>query len=180
MTVGVLALQGGFDAHARALVEVGCTVRLVREAEQLADLDGLVLPGGESSTQLKLLRRFGIDGPLDAFVRSGKPVLCTCAGLILAAQQVTDPGQTSFGWLDVDVSRNGWGRQVHSFEAESDMGRPLLFIRAPRITRLGEVEVVETFHGEPVTVRCGNVTGSADHPELTPDRSLHRALFNGT
>ncbi len=188
MTVGVLALQGGYDAHRRALVEVGHEVRLVRKADDLDRLDGLVLPGGESSTQLLLVERNALADPLDAFVRSGRPVLCTCAGLILAASRVSlrghprmsDPAQSSFGWIDVDVARNAWGRQVHSFQAESESGRPMLFIRAPRFTRVGEgVEVLDRYQGEPVLVRQGAVVGASWHPELTADRSLHRDIFDG-
>ena len=153
---------------------------LFRSPEALDGLDGLVLPGGESSTHLLLIERYGLTEPLDAFVRSGRPVLCTCAGLILAARSVTGPEQCSFGWLDVDVARNAWGRQVHSFQATSDGARPMLFIRAPRLTRIGEgVEVVDTYDGEPVMVRQGAVVGAAWHPELTADRGVHRALFAG-
>jgi len=111
-------------------------------------------------------------------VRGGRPVLATCAGLILCAAQVTEPSQRSFGWIDVDVRRNAWGRQVHSFRAKSAGGRPLLFIRAPRITRVGAgVDVVDTYEGEPVMVRQGAVRGLSWHPELTADRELHRAVF---
>lgn len=180
MRVGVLALQGGYDAHGRALTDVGCDVRLVRTPESLDGLDGLVLPGGESSTHLLLIDRYGLADPLDAFVRSGRPVLCTCAGLILSARSVTGPEQRSFGWIDVDVARNAWGRQVHSFQATSDGGRPMLFIRAPRVTRVGDgVEILDTYQGEPVLVREGAVVGAAWHPELTADREIHRALFAG-
>ena len=178
MTVGVLALQGGYDAHATAVRDIGHDVRLVRTPAHLEGLDGLVLPGGESSTHLLLIDRYDLAGPLDAFVRGGAPVLCTCAGLILASTNVTGPEQRSFGWLDVDVARNAWGRQVHSFQATSDGGHPMLFIRAPRITRVGDgVEVLDRYEGEPVMVREGAVVGASWHPELTEDRSVHRAVF---
>jgi 5'-phosphate synthase pdxT subunit len=175
-TVGVLALQGGFAAHARAVHEIGARAVLVRRP---ADLDGaaaLVLPGGESTAQLGLIDRAGLAAPLSAFVASGRPVLATCAGLILAAARVTQPEQASFGWIDVAVARNAWGRQVASFEAASDDGaHPLVFIRAPRIVEVGAgVLVLATFRGEPVLVRQGLVTGATFHPELSEDRAVHR------
>ena len=180
--VGVLALQGGYAAHATALRELGHTVTLVREATDLDALDGLVLPGGESSTHLKLLRRHGLWAALDTFVRSGKPVLATCAGLILAARAVRQPAQQSFGWLDVEVARNAWGRQLESFEAIADegpLGRiPLMFIRAPRLIELGaDVEILATFEGEPIAIQQANVVGVAFHPELTDDRTVHARVF---
>ncbi len=178
MRAGVLALQGGYAAHEAALRDVGADPVRVREPKDLVGLDGIVFPGGESSTQLKLIDRFGLWGPLDAFVRAGHPTLSTCAGLILAAKAVDHPAQRSFGWLDVDVSRNAWGRQVHSFSGATDSGRPVLFIRAPRLTRVGPaVEILETCDGEPVMVRQGAVVGAAYHPELTADREIHARLF---
>lgn len=189
--VGVLALQGGFAAHTRALADIGVEPVLVREAAALDELDGLILPGGESTTHLKLIHRFGLAGPLDAFARSGRPMLCTCAGLILAARSVVEPAQPSFGWLDVEVARNAWGRQVHSFEAVSDAPPPgkapagdatplsLLFIRAPRIRDVGRTEVLATFEGEPIMVRQGAVVGATFHPELTADRRVHQRVFQG-
>ena len=136
--VGVLALQGGWAAHIRALADLGHATREVRTPADLDGLGGLIFPGGESTTHLKLIDRFGLDASLNAFVASGKPVFCTCAGMILAATAVHAPTQQSFGWIDIEVARNGWGRQVHSFEAQADSpfdgdGNPLklLFIRAP-------------------------------------------------
>lgn len=169
--VGVLALQGGYNAHAKVLGALGNAVVFVKQADDLAGLDGLVFPGGESSTMLKLIDWSGLWAPLDTFVKSGKPVFATCAGLILAARHVTGPEQASFGWLDVDVARNAWGRQVESFEARDDADRhDLVFIRAPRITRVGPgVEVLATLAGEPVAVRQGAVTGASFHPELASD-----------
>jgi 5'-phosphate synthase pdxT subunit len=177
--IGVLALQGGFAAHERALADLGHEPVPVRRPSELATVEGIALPGGESSTMLKLLDFSGLAGPLDAFVREGRPVLATCAGLILAARHVTNPAQRSFGWLDVSVSRNAWGRQLDSFEAVADEGQlPLVFIRAPRIVELGsDVEVLARFRGEPVMVRQGNVTGASFHPELTEDRTVHEAVF---
>jgi 5'-phosphate synthase pdxT subunit len=181
--VGVLALQGAFVPHEQALRSLGHRVSEVRDAAALASVDGLVLPGGESTTLLRLLARHGLEAPLDGFVRSGRPVLATCAGLILAARSVSQPEQKSFGWLDVDVQRNGWGAQVDSFEAVVDEGAalpglPLVFIRAPRITRVGAgVEVMARYAGEPVLVRSASIVGATFHTELTEDLRLHRTVF---
>jgi pyridoxal 5'-phosphate synthase pdxT subunit len=170
--IGVLALQGAFAAHRAVLRALGHDVVLVRWPGDLVGLDGLVLPGGESTVQLELLSRLELDEPLCRFLRSGAPVLATCAGLILAARPY------GFGVLDVDVERNAWGTQVDSFEAISDDGLPLVFIRAPRIRRVGSgVETRARFRGEPVLVRQGNVVGATFHPELTSDLRLHEALF---
>lgn len=181
--LGVLALQGGYEAHAKALRDLGHAVDEVRTAEELSQVEGLVFPGGESTTHLILIDRFGLEAPLRAFVESGKPVLATCCGLILCAKEVVSPPQASFGWVDVTVARNAWGRQVHSFEdkadAESAIGPVgMVFIRAPRIQRLGPgVQVLATYRGEPVLVRQGNVTAGAFHPELTSDRRVHEYVF---
>lgn len=177
--IGVLALQGGFAPHRQTLEALGHTVREVRTAGDFADLDGLILPGGESTAQLRLLSRHGLDAELDAFGRSGRPVLCTCAGLILAAREVKSPAQRSFGWLDVTVARNAWGRQVDSFTAKDDAERlPLVFIRAPRVVAVGpQVEILATFQGEPILCRQGRIYGATFHPELTADRSVHQAVF---
>lgn len=177
--IGVLALQGGFAAHARALAALGFTPVEVRTPAALEGLAGVVLPGGESTTQLHLLETSGLRGPLDAFVQSGRPVLATCAGLILAAREVVDPVQRSFGWIDATVGRNAYGRQSRSFEATDDAHRhPLLFIRAPRILAIGpNVEVLATLDGEPILIREGNVTAATFHPELTSDLTVHAAAF---
>lgn len=177
--IGVLALQGGFTAHARVLEALGHKVLEVRSAAALGDCEGLVLPGGESTVQLRLLEREGLDGPLAGFVAAGKPVLATCAGLVLAAAQVQDPEQRSFGFIDVTVRRNAWGRQLSSFEARDDGDEiPVVAIRAPRITALGpRVRVLATLRGEPILVRQGNVTGATFHPELTDDLSVHASVF---
>ena len=179
--IGVLALQGGFAAHMRALAAAGLTPREVRTGRDLEGLGGLVLPGGESTAQLRLIGRGQLEGPLRAFGGSGRPILATCAGLILAARAVR-PAQPTLGWLDVAVDRNAYGRQLDSFEAEDDSGqRRLIFIRAPRITAVGAgVEVLVRLHGEPVLVRQGQVWGAAYHPELgsEPDGpSLHAQVF---
>jgi 5'-phosphate synthase pdxT subunit len=180
--IGVLALQGGYAAHERALAGIGRRSRQVREARDLEGLDGLVLPGGESSAMLKLIAWNRLWQPLDDFVRAGRPVLATCAGLILAAKGVSHPAQESFGWLDVDVARNAWGRQNESFEAKDDSGRlRCVFIRAPRLTRVGpEVEVIARLEGEPIAVRAGSIIGASFHPELADETGLHEAIFGAS
>jgi len=173
---GVLALQGGFAAHRAALERLGWATRPVRAPADLEGADALVLPGGESTTQLLLLERLGLEAPLRAFVASSRPVLATCAGLILLARGVRNPPQRSLGLLDVDVVRNAYGRQLDSTVARSDAGdRELVFIRAPRIARVGpDVEVLATWRGDPVLVRQANVTAATFHPELTSDDVVHR------
>jgi pyridoxal 5'-phosphate synthase pdxT subunit len=178
--IGVLALQGDFAAHGCALERAGLAPRAVRSPADLVGLRGIVLPGGESTTQLRLLDRHGLQEPLRAFVASGAPVLATCAGLVLAARTVESPSQPSFGFLDVALARNAWGRQLHSFEARADDGSlELLFIRAPRILRVGQgVEVLATFQGEPVMVRQGAVVGATFHPELVEEAPVHGHVFS--
>jgi 5'-phosphate synthase pdxT subunit len=180
--IGVLALQGDFSAHARALEALGHEVRLARRPADLDCVEGLVLPGGESTTQLRLLASSQLRAPIVRLIRDGAPVLATCAGLILVARTVTDPAQESLGLLDVAVARNAWGRQLDSFEATSDReGLPLVFIRAPRIESVGEgVEVLDTFRGEPILVRQGNLVGATFHPELTGDAAVARRVFEAT
>ena len=177
--IGILAVQGGYHAHARTLRSLGHSVCLVRYASQLDTIAGLILPGGESTTQLKLIEREALGPALDQFMEGGKPVLATCAGLILAARRVTNPKQASFGWLDLTVARNAWGRQVHSFEATADdSDMPLLFIRAPRIETVGpDVEVMARYDGEPVLVRQKAFVGATFHPELSGDNRVHAAVF---
>jgi len=179
--IGVLALQGAFAAHARPLRELGHAPFEVRSPADLDQADGLIFPGGESSVQLALLLRFGLETPLLAFARAGRPILAVCAGLILAAREVTSPVQRSLGLLDVRVVRNAYGRQRHSFEATSDDGTlPLIFIRAPRIVGVGDARVLATLQGEPVLVRQGHIFGAAFHPELTPGSAVHRAAFGAS
>lgn len=189
--VGVLALQGAFARHAERLAELGHEPRLVRDAAALTQLDGLVLPGGESTVQLELMARLGMEAPLCELMRAGLPILATCAGSILVASHVDRPPQRSLGWIDVDIARNAYGRQLDSFESVSDeppwlLGEPaaaeaplpLVFIRAPRITRVGSaVQVLARHRGEPVLVRERNVTAATFHPELTADLRVHRAVF---
>jgi len=180
--VGVLALQGDFAAHRRALASLGVETLEVRRSRQLAELDALVIPGGESTTLLRLLGHEPEWWPaLEAFHRDGRPLLGTCAGLILLAKEVTGPAQRSFGFLDVTVARNAYGRQIDSFETTGrwEDGRPLemVFIRAPRITRVGDdVDVLARHDDVPVLVRQGRVLGASFHPELTADPGVHREL----
>lgn len=183
-TIGVLAVQGAFARHATVLEGLGHRVVLVRRASDLRALDGLVLPGGESTVQLELIGRLGLEPGIRELARSGRPLLATCSGLILLATEVTNPEQRSFGAIDVSVARNGWGRQVDSFESWSDEPfgggelLPVVCIRAPRITRVGAgVEVLARFEGEPVLVHRDNVVGATFHPELTSDPRVHRYAF---
>jgi pyridoxal 5'-phosphate synthase pdxT subunit len=174
--VGVLAIQGDFEAHARALREVGAEPRVVRTPGDLEGLDGLVIPGGESTTMTLGVEREGLAEPLRELVRSGRPVLGTCAGLIML-----DRGH--LGLLDVTARRNAFGRQLHSFEAELELNGlgPLraVFIRAPWVDEHGdEVEVLAEIDGHPVAVRQGNILAVAFHPELTDERGLHRWLLD--
>ena len=175
MIVGVLALQGGFEAHTKVLSELGAEVREVRTPEDLDGLDALVIPGGESTTIGLGVEREGLAAPLADFVRSGRPVLGTCAGMIMLDRD-------HLGLLDVSVRRNAFGRQLASFEAELDFeGKPLhaVFIRAPWVEEAGDgVEVLAEVDGHPVAVRQDNILAVAFHPELTDERRLHRWLVD--
>jgi 5'-phosphate synthase pdxT subunit len=186
-TVGVLALQGDFAAHGAALERAGAAPVYVRECEQLAALDGLVIPGGESTTMLKLL---GYDGLLDALVEFGrhKPVFGTCAGAILMASHVLSPAQESLGLMDLDIERNAYGRQIDSrvavlepepeFQERTAPGKlEAVFIRAPVIRRVGGgTKVLAWYAGDPVLVENGAHLAATFHPELTRDTRVH-ALF---
>ena len=171
----MLALQGGFEAHAKALEELGADVRIVRVPTDLDGLDGLVIPGGESTTMTLGIEREALAEPLREFVRSGRPTLGTCAGLIMLDRD-------HLGLLDVSVRRNAFGRQIDSFEADLDFeGSPLraVFIRAPWVEEHGDdVEVLAEVDGHPVAVRQGNILAVAFHPELTEERRLHRWLLD--
>ncbi len=177
MKVGVLAIQGDFDAHRRRLEELGAEVVLVRKPEQLEEIEGLVIPGGESSTFLKLLGKLGFQR-LGDFVRT-KPTFGTCAGAILLAKEVQNPPQQGLGALDIVVRRNAYGRQLDSTIQESLTkleGGPLeqVYIRAPRIEQTGPgVEVLAEREGHPVLVRQGKVMAATFHPELSEDSRVH-------
>lgn len=169
--VGVLALQGDFDEHAVAMQRCGFRTRLIRDRDGLHGLDAIVLPGGESSTMLRLLAVEGLWQPLGLVLRSGIPVLGTCAGMILLADEVQGPTQQSYGVLPIAVMRNGYGRQYHSgtFGLCSDIlppGTTGTFIRAPRIIRTGDCEVLARRDADPVLVRKGCVLAACFHPEL--------------
>jgi 5'-phosphate synthase pdxT subunit len=177
MNIGVLALQGDFDAHRRRLEELGAQVTLVRNAEDFEGLDGLVIPGGESSTFLKLLGERTFE-TLDRFVHS-KPTFGTCAGAIMLARNVENPQQPGLNALDMTIRRNAYGRQIDStiLEAPSELGQEpleMVFIRAPRIERVGsEVEVLARRGEDPVLVRQGKVMAATFHPELSQDTRVH-------
>jgi 5'-phosphate synthase pdxT subunit len=180
MKIGVLALQGDFDAHRKRLQELGAEVLLVRKPEQFDAVDGLVIPGGESSTFLKLLGEEGL-AKLKEFVRM-RPTFGTCAGAILLARQVENPAQAGLGAIDIAVRRNAYGRQLDSSIREGQFaGAPIemVFIRAPKIERLGpQVEVLGTEGADPVVVRQGRVMAATFHPELSSDPRVHRAFLD--
>ena len=176
MKIGVLALQGDFDAHRRRLEELGAEVVLVRKSEQLEGIAGLVIPGGESGTFLKLLGEEGF-AKLRDFVRA-KPTFGTCAGAILLATEVENPKQAGLGALDISIRRNAYGRQIDSSIREGRfLNRPIemVFIRAPKIERVGAgVEVIATEGNDPVLVRRGKTLAATFHPELSDDRRIHQ------
>ena len=180
MTIGVLALQGDFDAHRRRLEELGAKVVLVKKPEQLDGIDGLVIPGGESGTFLKLLGEKGF-AKLKEFVHA-KPTFGTCAGAILLATEVENPKQAGLGALDIRIRRNAYGRQIDSSIREGRLGdSPLemVFIRAPKIERVGpDVEVIAREGADPVAVRQGKVMAATFHPELSDDTRVHQAFLD--
>ena len=195
MPIGVLAMQGGFEAHAVRLSAMGHAVREVRSTDDLARVRGLVLPGGESSVQWKLMEAAKLIGPIRAFAEAGHPILATCAGLILASHaayrsceslELRSEPLRGEPWgldlIDVDVLRNAYGRQLDSFEGRDDDDEyELVFIRAPRIVRVGpDVKVLARSKGEPVLVRQGAIVAAAFHPELSEDRSIHRLAFGAS
>jgi 5'-phosphate synthase pdxT subunit len=187
--VGVLALQGDFEAHGTTLAQAGASPVQVRTAEELKDLDGLSLPGGESTTMLKLLRREKLFEPLREFGQT-RPIFGTCAGIILLASEVSHPKQESLGLMDLMVERNAYGRQINStvsmiqptpnFERRTDAGEmEAVFIRAPIIRRIGpEVNVLAGFRGDPVLVEDKLHLGATFHPELSKDVRVHRLFLS--
>lgn len=189
ITVGVLALQGAFERHVEAVRQLGHRAHEVRLPHELDAVDALILPGGESTAMSLLLGANELTEPLTKLVHDGLPTFGTCAGMILLATHVLDgrPDQVQVGSLDISVRRNGYGRQLASFEA--DLAAPAIgiaadepfravFIRAPRVERVGAgVHVLASVDGDPVLVRSGSMLASAFHPELTPDLRLHRAFL---
>jgi pyridoxal 5'-phosphate synthase pdxT subunit len=183
--IGVLAVQGAVREHVEAIRQVGAEPVEVRLPRDLVDLDALILPGGESTAMRRLIDAYGLREPIMSLARSGTPMLGTCAGMILLADRIADGDEPYFGILDLEVRRNGYGRQLDSFETEIEApalgDEPMhgVFIRAPMITGVGpRAEVLATDpDGRPVAVRQGRVLATAFHPELTGDRRLHRLLL---
>lgn len=184
--IGVLALQGAVREHVDAIRDVGAEPVEVRLPRDLVDLDALILPGGESTTMRRLIDEYGLREPIAALARGGAPMLGTCAGMILLADRIADGDEPMFRALDLEVRRNGYGRQLDSFEADLDapaLGEdPLhaVFIRAPQVVDVGPAAEVlaRDPDGRPVAVRQGRVIATAFHPELTGDRRLHRLLVD--
>ena len=180
MKIGVLALQGDFDAHRKRLEQLGAEVTLVKKAEQLDAMDGLVIPGGESGTFLKLLGDEGF-AELKQFV-SEKPTFGTCAGCILLAKEVENPPQMGLGALDITVRRNAYGRQLESSIREGVFNRrplEMVFIRAPKIVHVGEgIEVLATEGTDPVLVRKGKTMAGTFHPEMSDDTTVHQYFLD--
>jgi pyridoxal 5'-phosphate synthase pdxT subunit len=186
--IGVLALQGDFAAHAAAIERAGAVPVLVREREQFREIDGLIIPGGESTTMLKLLRLDGLYDELADFAK-GKPVFGTCAGAILMAKDVSRPAQDSLGVMDIAVERNAYGRQIDSrvvelapnveFEERTAPGKlEAVFIRAPIIRQVRDgVRVLAEYGGDPVLVEQGRHLAATFHPELTKDDRVHRLFL---
>jgi len=183
MRIGVLAIQGGYDAHARMLEELDAEPILIRKPGELATVEALIIPGGESTTFLKFLERDGFLETLRSFTKA-KPTFGTCAGCILLAKEVLNPAQAALGVLDVTVERNAYGRQNDSMIQQAPTvlpGGPLemVYIRAPRITRLGAgVASLAERDGSPVLVREGNLLAATFHPELSEDRRVHQYFLD--
>src|SRR5580704_13276312 len=183
MRVGVLAVQGDYEAHASALKRVGAEATFVRTVANMQGIDALILPGGESSTQLQFLQEEKLDEAITDFAHKGGAILGTCAGAILLARKVHGPDQESLGIIEIVIERNGYGRQLASHvitEPSKLSDRPLemVFIRAPIIEKLGrKVEVLARSEGHPVLVRQGRVVAATFHPELTSDPTVHEYLL---
>ncbi len=184
MKIGILAVQGDFDAHARMLASMGVETVEVRTPADLADCDALILPGGESTTQLQFLKEEGLEDSIRKFAAEDKAIFGTCAGAILLATEVKNPRQDSLKLLDMTVLRNGYGRQVHSdvVSGPSTLRKEpleMVFIRGPVIERVGpNVEVLAEHAGKPALVQKGHILASAFHPELTTDTTVHRHFLD--
>jgi 5'-phosphate synthase pdxT subunit len=182
--IGILAVQGDFQAHAAILADLGVETVEVRTPNDLQDCDGLILPGGESTTQLQFLKEEGLEAAIRKFAADDKAIFGTCAGAILLASQVKNPQQDSLKLLDMTVLRNGYGRQVHSdvVSGPSTLRKEpleMVFIRGPVIERVGStVEVLAEYAGKPALVQKGHILASAFHPELTSDTTVHRHFLD--
>ncbi|HBT80089.1 MAG: pyridoxal 5'-phosphate synthase glutaminase subunit PdxT [Selenomonas sp.] len=185
MRIAVLAVQGAFREHEEMLARLGCEtqeIRALSDFGQPTQWDGIILPGGESTTQGKLLRELGLFQPLQRAIRDGLPVLATCAGLILLAEKLTDDPTVHLGTLPVTVRRNAYGRQLGSFTCKASCGQlkevPMVFIRAPYIEQTDkDVEILATVDGHVVAVRYQNQLGLSFHPELTEDTRMHESFL---
>lgn len=183
MLIGVLAVQGAFIEHEKALEELGATVKEIRQVDDLEGIDGIVLPGGESTVQGKLLKQLGIFDPLRQLIQNGLPVLATCAGLILLAEELLNDTRTHLGTLPITVKRNAYGRQLASFQSQLTVGNftdfPAIFIRGPYIEKVApDVKVLATVDDHAVAVEYKNQIGLAFHPELSQDRRIHRYFLD--
>ncbi len=183
MKIGILAVQGAFIEHRKMLESLGCECVELRQKSDICDLDGLVLPGGESTVQGKLLRELGMFEPLKAKIEGGLPTLATCAGLILLAEELSNDPNVYFGTLPVTVRRNAYGRQLGSFRADEAFGEfpsfSMTFIRAPYIEKAGEgVDVLAKVDGNIVAVRYKNMLGLSFHPEMGNDTKIHEYFLD--
>ena len=184
--LGVLGLQGDYSAHGAMLERLGAAWRVIKKPSQLDGIDGLVMPGGESTTLIKLMDSSGLWEAIASYADSGRSIFGTCAGMILVAKDVSNPAQRSLGLIDIGVERNGYGRQIDSAEAggvfrsaEGDCSMDMVFIRAPRITRLGDgVEALAECRGDVVMARQDKVVVASFHPELTDDLTSHRYFLD--
>jgi pyridoxal 5'-phosphate synthase pdxT subunit len=184
-TVGVLAVQGDFELHAKMLERLGAKWKLVKSPQDLADVAALIMPGGESTTMLKFFAEEGLGPAVEEFAAQGKPIFGTCAGAILLAREVLNPPQDHLGLLDISIERNAYGRQIDSSvergECPEISPKPveMVFIRAPIIRRVGEgVRVLGQAQNLPVLVEQGNVLAATFHPELTEDETIHKYFLN--
>lgn len=184
MKIGVLALQGAVAEHVRMMEQAGARAIVIKKQEQLADVDGIIIPGGESTTIGKLMRTYGFIEPLQQFAAAGKPIFGTCAGLIILANRIVGQDEVHLGLMDIEVARNAFGRQRESFETDLDFAGidesiKAVFIRAPLITEVGAgVEVLARHEGEIVAARQGPLLVASFHPELTEDNRLHTYFAN--
>ncbi|EZP74830.1 glutamine amidotransferase subunit PdxT [Parageobacillus genomosp. 1] len=184
MKIGVLGLQGAVQEHVRSIEACGAEAVVVKKPDQLAELDGLILPGGESTTMRRLIDKYGFMEPLKQFAAAGKPMFGTCAGLILLAKRIVGYDEPHLGLMDITVERNSFGRQRESFEAELSIAGVAddfigVFIRAPHIVEVGEdVEILAKYEDRIVAARQGQFLGCSFHPELTDDHRMTHYFLN--